>query len=164
MGTVLQSYLRRSRDDLCSLLAEEGVATNLRICKGIYREPPELAFEEREAVRESFLDLIDGKTWQRDKPLVWEHEGNCAVRSGEWKLVRRFPERWELYDMSEDRTELHDLAPHDAPRVARMAALHQEWVAETGVAPWPVARLGPNVFWGGGYGMRPWLAKGPPSL
>ncbi len=113
---------------------------------------------------ESFLDLIDGKAWSRHRPLVWEHEGNCAVRAGQWKLVRRFPERWELYDTSEDRTELNDLAPHDAPRVARMAELFDEWAASTGVADWPVARLGPNVFWGGGYSMRPWLSKGPPSL
>ncbi len=43
-------------------------------------------------------------------PMFWEHEGNAAVRIGRWKLVRKYPGPWELYDMEADRTELHDLA------------------------------------------------------
>src|SRR6185503_10609228 len=31
-------------------------------------------------------------------PMFWEHEGNAAVRIGRWKLVRRYPGAWELYD------------------------------------------------------------------
>ena len=42
--------------------------------------------------------------------MFWEHEGNAAVRIGQWKLVKRYPRAWELYDMDADRTELHDLA------------------------------------------------------
>ena len=44
------------------------------------------------------------------KPMFWEHEGNAAVRIGKWKLVKRYPRAWELYDMDADRTELNDLA------------------------------------------------------
>ena len=52
-------------------------------------------------------------------PLFWEHEGNAAVRVGKWKLVRKFPGPWELYDMEADRTEMNDLAaqhPDKRPR------------------------------------------------
>ena len=52
-------------------------------------------------------------------PLFWEHEGNAAVRIGKWKLVRKYPDAWELYDMEADRTEMHDLAAQHPERVAR---------------------------------------------
>ena len=46
--------------------------------------------------------------------LYWEHEGNRAIRVGDWKLVSKFsaPERgrWELYNLKQDRSELNDLA------------------------------------------------------
>src|SRR3546814_8404874 len=38
--------------------------------------------------------------------MFWEHEGNAAVRIGKWKLVKKYPEPWELYDMAADRTEI----------------------------------------------------------
>ena len=55
------------------------------------------------------------------KPMFWEHEGNAAVRIGRWKLVKRYPRAWELYDIDADRTELHDLAAQQPERVADMA-------------------------------------------
>ena len=38
---------------------------------------------------ESFLSTADGQQWSRQAPIFWEHEGNRAVRVGEWKLVAR---------------------------------------------------------------------------
>ena len=55
-------------------------------------------------------------------PMFWEHEGNAAVRIGQWKLVRAYPGAWELYDMEADRTELHDLAAQHPQRVTDMAS------------------------------------------
>jgi len=43
--------------------------------------------------------------------LWWLHEGNRALRVGNWKLVSAGAEAdWELYDLANDRTEMHDLA------------------------------------------------------
>lgn len=56
VGVVIQAYLRRSAEDISSLL-EEG-ATNIRLCKGIYVEPAELAFQERREVRDSYIALL----------------------------------------------------------------------------------------------------------
>jgi arylsulfatase len=68
-------------------------------------------------------------------PMFWEHEGNAAVRIGKWKLVRKYPGPWELYDMDADRTELHDLSATHPERVQDMAARYQEWARRCGVIP-----------------------------
>ena len=69
------------------------------------------------------------------KPMFWEHEGNAAVRIGKWKLVKRYPRDWELYDMDADRTELHDLAAREPQRVREMAKQYEAWAERCGVIP-----------------------------
>lgn len=56
VGLVLQAYLKRSLDDARSA-SEEGA--NVRVCKGIYVEPPEIAFRGREEIRESYARLVE---------------------------------------------------------------------------------------------------------
>jgi arylsulfatase len=85
---------------------------------------------------ESFLPALRGEDWQRDKMLFWEHEGNAAVRDGRWKLVRKWPGDWELYDMVEDRTELNDLAEKNKPQAERMKAQYETWAKRAGVIAW----------------------------
>jgi arylsulfatase A-like enzyme len=72
------------------------------------------------------------------RPLFWEHEGNRAIREGQWKLVSKHPGGWELYDMDADRTEMCDLAAKQPERVRQMAALWDAWAARVGVQPWPL--------------------------
>jgi arylsulfatase len=74
-------------------------------------------------------------TGEHRRPMFWEHEGNAAVRIGKWKLVRRYPRAWELYDMDADRTELHDLAAGEPERVRQMAAQYDAWAKRCGVLP-----------------------------
>jgi arylsulfatase A-like enzyme len=70
-----------------------------------------------------------------EHPLLFEHEGNCAIRVGAWKLVRKYDQDWELYDLHADRTELHDLAASDPDRVTAMAAQWQAWADRCAVKP-----------------------------
>lgn len=53
--------------------------------------------------------LAQDVTITRDN-LWWLHEGNKALRVGDWKLVAAKGKPWELYDLSKDRAEQHDLA------------------------------------------------------
>ncbi|MBN2415579.1 proline dehydrogenase family protein [bacterium] len=55
VGTVIQACLKRTREDVRRLI-DEGIA-DLRICKGIYIESADIAFKDREEVRESFMDV-----------------------------------------------------------------------------------------------------------
>jgi len=56
VGVVLQAYLRRSLDDVRSLA---GLKPNVRLCKGIYVEPPSIAFTDYDAVRAAFVRCLD---------------------------------------------------------------------------------------------------------
>jgi arylsulfatase A-like enzyme len=66
----------------------------------------------------------------------WEHEGNRAVRQGKWKLVSRFPDTWELYDLEADRTEMNNLAGANPSLVKELSSLWDAWARRSNVRPW----------------------------
>jgi arylsulfatase len=71
--------------------------------------------------------------------LCWEHEGNRAVRQGDWKAVAPHRGEWELYDLARDPTEGHDLASRHPEKIRELVALWQQWADRCGV--WPQADL-----------------------
>ncbi len=55
--------------------------------------------------------------------LWWLHEGNRALRAGDWKIVAAGADSpWELYDMRLDRSESKDLAARMPERVRKLSA------------------------------------------
>ncbi len=56
VGVVLQARLRRTLDDVRELA---DLQPNVRVCKGIYLEPVEIAYQGAEAIRENFVDALD---------------------------------------------------------------------------------------------------------
>lgn len=57
IGIVIQAYLKRSKDDVRKLI-DEGIA-HIRICKGIYQEPASIAYKDKKAIRENYLELVN---------------------------------------------------------------------------------------------------------
>ena len=57
--------------------------------------------------------------------LFFHHENNRALRMGDWKLVSAGDGDWELYDLTKDRGESHNLAAAQPDRVRSMTARWQ---------------------------------------
>ena len=124
------------------------MATLVDLCGAAYPERiggREILPHEGFSLRTSFAGGPHGR-----EVLTWEHEGNCGIRKGRWKLVREFlwqpdPARgpgasigsqpWELYDMQVDRSELNDLAAQHPDIVAELEALWQAWADRCQVQP-----------------------------
>lgn len=83
----------------------------------------------------SLRPALLGGSLSRAQPIFWEHEGNRAVRHGQWKLVAKENEAWELYDIGADRTELNNLAAKHPEKVKEMSAQWELWAARANVLP-----------------------------
>jgi len=81
----------------------------------------------------SLVPILEGRPREGHAALYWEHEGNRAVRQGDWKLVSRHPGGWELYDMKADRTELNNLAASHPDKVKELSELYAGWAKRVGV-------------------------------
>ena len=126
-GTILHSPLQFI--DVLPTFAELAGAGYPAERKGVAIQPVE---------GQSFAPALRDSQWRRDKPLYWEHEGNRAIRVGDWKLVSQHPGGWELYNMLDDRTELNDLSGREPERVKSMSALYNVWAQRCEVRDWPL--------------------------
>jgi arylsulfatase A-like enzyme len=85
-------------------------------------------------------------TLEKRKPMIWvfpEYGGQVAVRMGHLKLVRqglktKTPGPWEVYDLSKDRSEAHDLAASHAGLIRDTEALLRREVKPNDAFPVPI--------------------------
>jgi proline dehydrogenase len=88
LGVVVQAYLRRTIDDV------EGI-DNVRLCKGIYVEPPAIAYREFEAVRANYLLVLEKLLAQGSFVGIATHDEYLIVEA--LRLVRGLPsDRYEF--------------------------------------------------------------------
>lgn len=120
------------------------MATVLEVTGGAYPEKRDgVAVLPMDGV--SLLTAFDGKPLGRRGPIFIEHEDNAFVRDGDWKLVGQGvspagglrKKRWELYHITEDGTELNNLAEEHPDLVDSLSAKWSEWANRVGVFPKP---------------------------
>jgi arylsulfatase A-like enzyme len=93
----------------------------------------------------SFAPAFQGNQLKRDDGLYWEHHLNGGIRYGDWKLVRKGVSwgkeqkvfEWELYNISEDRIEMNNIAKKHPEKVKELEAKWQAWAKRALVKPWP---------------------------
>lgn len=94
VGVVIQSYLRRSAGDVSELCRR---GARVRLCKGAYKEPPELAFPEKAEVNRSYDQLATLLLEKGDYPAFATHDDAriralmlAAARLGRAKATYEF--------------------------------------------------------------------------
>ena len=75
VGVVLQAYLKRSLDDLGRLLEKK---VNVRICKGIYVEPPTIAWKDRQTIIRNYAALVDKQLAGGAYAAIATHDEACV--------------------------------------------------------------------------------------
>jgi len=84
----------------------------------------------------SILPVLKGKTLP-ERSIFVEHEGNRMVRRGDWKIVsaQYTCDRWELYNIRNDRTEQNNLASKYPEKVRQLAREYDQWAKRCDVLP-----------------------------
>ena len=102
-GVVIQSYLRRSASDIEDLIAR---GARVRLCKGAYAEPPELAFQDMKDVRSSFVELMKRLLDDGTYPGIATHDERLVEQAVQYVEANGIPsERFEfqmLYGVRRD--------------------------------------------------------------
>jgi|GEM_PF-128540 len=79
----------------------------------------------------SLLPVFEGRQRAPHEEIFFEFNKYKALRSGKWKIAWQ-KERWELYDVEADRTELNDLAAEMPEKTKELAARYDLWLKELG--------------------------------
>lgn len=129
VGTVIQAYMRRAILDIRQLLSH-GAPTNIRLCKGIYVEPRNIAFKNRELINKNFTFLLNELLRRgayvgiatHDERLVWD-----GVRLvDELKLPKTAYEFQMLLGVDE---ELRDFIVNSGHRLRVYVPFGRQWYA-----------------------------------
>jgi arylsulfatase len=96
-----------------------------------------------ELTHTKYSNSIEGKSLvpilkKENKPIhefiAWEHQGNRAIREGDWKLVWDAEiKKWELYNIKNDRIEANDLANSLPEKRKDLLTKYNEWASKMGV-------------------------------
>ena len=83
----------------------------------------------------SMLPLLYKKTQILHDTLFWEHEGGRAIRIGEWKMSSLPQEKWQLFHITKDHTEMNDLESKYPEKVASMNEAWEKWAKSLDIKP-----------------------------
>jgi len=125
VGIVLQSYLRRTYDDAAKLI-ETG--TNFRLCKGIYIEPEEIAFKDKQEVRDSFLRILRLMLEKNSYVGIATHDDYLV--EGAYRLIDELKKKKDEYEFQMllgVREQLRDKILRDGHRMRIYIPFGTHW-------------------------------------
>ena len=125
VGAVLQAYLRRTVAD-ATALAAEGIP--VRLCKGIYREPPAIAYQDRDDVRDGYRRALRVLLEGRGTVAVATHDENLVAAARELTAELGTPrERYEYQMLLGVREWMRDELISSGERVRIYVPYGADW-------------------------------------
>jgi len=124
-GVVIQAALHRSRDDVERLIAERA---RVRLCKGAYREPASVAYQDRGDVDRAYVALMERLLREGEYPAIATHDERIQRRAAE--LARREgigPDRFEFQMLYGVRRDLQERLVSDGWTVRVYTPFGTEW-------------------------------------
>ena len=125
VGVVVQAYLKRTLDDVAKL---NPLGTNYRLCKGIYIEPPEIAYQDREEIRENFLKILDKMLTDGNYVGIATHDDyliDNAYKMIEEKNIAK--DKYEFQMLYGVREELRDKINSDGHKIRIYVPFGERW-------------------------------------
>ncbi len=98
VGLVMQAYLHRTYQDLNNMLDMHTpeVPNNHRLCKGIYVEPKEIAYKDREEIRGHYLEDLELLLKEKVYVGIATHDENLV--NGAYKLLEKYQTPKDKYE------------------------------------------------------------------
>lgn len=85
VGIVLQAYLKRTADDVRRMCA---LKARVRICKGAYKEPPAIAYQQMDEIRERFVDYMQQLILEARYPGIATHDDRLIAATKQFVAER----------------------------------------------------------------------------
>jgi proline dehydrogenase len=125
LGVVLQATLKRTLADVDELA---DLRPNVRLCKGIYIEPPEISFRDYEAVRENFVRVLDALLDAGCYVGIATHDDRLIERGREAVAERRLgSDEYEFQMLLGVRPELGEEIVRDGHRLRIYVPFGTHW-------------------------------------
>jgi proline dehydrogenase len=127
IGVVLQAYLRRTVTDVRALA---DLTPNVRLCKGIYVEPPALAYRDFELVRANFAQALEELLSAGAYVGIATHDG-WLISEGLRLVAERGlePDRYEFQMLLGVREQLGDELVREGHRLRIYVPFGEHWYA-----------------------------------
>jgi proline dehydrogenase len=125
IGVVLQSYLKRSAGDVARM---NELGARVRLCKGAYAEPESVAFQEREAVDGSFVELMKMLLAHGNYPGIATHDDRMIEATVEFAQEEGIgKDKFEFQMLHGVRRDLQNQLVEDGYNVRAYVPFGEHW-------------------------------------
>ncbi len=149
-GVVIQSYLHRSEADIATMIEKQ---VRVRLCKGAYKEPATVAFQEKSEVDANFVKLMQQLLLHGNYPGIATHDGKMIDATKQFAAENKIPSaRYEFQMLYGVRRDVQQQLRQEGYNVRVYTPFGDHWY------PYMMRRLAerPANLW---FGLRSMLGK-----
>jgi proline dehydrogenase len=125
VGVVLQSYLRRTERDVANMIA---VGARVRLCKGAYQEPADVAFPDKKDVDANYVACMEQLLERGNYPAIATHDERIITQAKGFATSHEIPStRFEFQMLFGVRRDLQRALRRDGYRVRVYVPFGDQW-------------------------------------